>query len=181
MDLQLAEELHGMGAHRLGLAGIDAVAPRRGQHALPSLVLELAMGFGAGILLGQHLRQNAVAQAERRIAEARQPEGLENFGIDLRAGDDDLGAPRPDAGHRLALGERHFGEFGGQLAHRSRGHHAGKNGGAILCMSRARRQIWRRSCRLLLAVSGARCAGIGKRRGGAGSSDHQRSLPAGPG
>ncbi len=62
---QLAEELHGVGADRIGLAGIDAVAPRRGQHALPALVLEFAMRLGAGVLLGEHLRQNAVAQTQR--------------------------------------------------------------------------------------------------------------------
>jgi hypothetical protein len=53
--------------------GIDAVAPRRGQHALPALVLELAMRLGARVLLGQHLRQNAVAQAQRRVAETGRP------------------------------------------------------------------------------------------------------------
>jgi hypothetical protein len=30
----------------------------------PALVLELAMGLGARVLLGEHLRQNAVAQAQ---------------------------------------------------------------------------------------------------------------------
>ncbi len=63
--------------------GIDAVAARRGQHALPALVLKLAMRLGARVLLGQHLRQNAVAQAQRRVAEAAQAEALKHLGVDL--------------------------------------------------------------------------------------------------
>jgi hypothetical protein len=39
--LQVVEKLHGMGPDRFSLARIDPVAPRRGQHALPALVLEL--------------------------------------------------------------------------------------------------------------------------------------------
>jgi hypothetical protein len=102
--LQLAVKLHGVGAHRLGVPQIDPIAPRRGQHALPALVLELPVGGGAGILLGQHLGQNAVAQPQRRVAEAGQPEALQQFGEDLRAGHDNLRPPRPDALDRRALG-----------------------------------------------------------------------------
>ena len=60
--LQFTIELHRVGAHRFGLPQIDPVAARRGQHARPALVLELAMDGGAGVLLGQHLGQDAVAQ-----------------------------------------------------------------------------------------------------------------------
>ena len=66
---------------------------------------------GARILFGEHLGQHAVAQAERRVAKAVQVEALEQFGEDLRAGDDDLGAARTDAGNGFALGQGHFGEL----------------------------------------------------------------------
>ena len=62
--LQIAEELQCMLAHGLGLLGVDAIAPAGGQHALPALPFELLMGRRLGILLGQHLGQNAIAQPQ---------------------------------------------------------------------------------------------------------------------
>ncbi len=62
------------------------------------------MDGGAGVLLGQHLGQDAVAQPQRGVAKALQPEALQQLGKDLRTGHDDLCPPRPDALDRLALG-----------------------------------------------------------------------------
>jgi hypothetical protein len=113
---EIAEELDGVGANGLGLFRIDAVTAGGGEHALPALMFELAVGLGAGVLLGQHLGQDAVAQAEGRVAEAGQGEALQQLGEDLGAGHDDLGALGSDAGHGLALGEGHLGQPGAQLA-----------------------------------------------------------------
>ena len=63
--LQIAEELQGVGTDGLSLAGIDAVAASRGEHALPALMFEFPVRGGAGVLLGQHLRENAISQAKR--------------------------------------------------------------------------------------------------------------------
>ena len=129
---------------------------------------------GARILLGQHLRQNAVAQAQRRVAKARQPEALQQLRIDLRAGHDDLRAARPDARHRLALRQRHLGELRGQLAHQLRGRNARHAGCRPFarCSPRAVRCV--RACRRSLAdlLTGRAC--IGQRRRRARSGNHQR-------
>ena len=89
-------------AHRLGLPGIDAVASAGFQHALPAVALKLLVGRGARVLLGQHLGQNAVAQPHIRVAEAGQREVLQQLGIHVGAGDDDLGTSRSDARNRAA-------------------------------------------------------------------------------
>ena len=99
-------------------AEIDAVAPRRGQHALPALVLELAMD-----LWRAHPARPASAPGCRRASPAansenRQVKALQHLGKDLRAGDDDLRAARADAGHRFALGQGHAGHLAGQFADR---------------------------------------------------------------
>jgi len=68
-DLELLEQLEGMGAHRFSELGVDSVTPRRGQHALPALMLEFDVRGSAGILLDEHLGQDSIAQAKRRVAE----------------------------------------------------------------------------------------------------------------
>ena len=45
----------------------------------------------------RHLRQQAVAQAQRRIAKALEMAAIQQFVIDDRAGDNDFRAPRTDA------------------------------------------------------------------------------------
>ena len=120
-----------MGAHQLGVPQIDPVTPRRGQHALPALVFELPVGCGAGIPLGQHLGQDAVAQAQWRVAEAGQSEAFQQFGEDLRAGHNNLRPPRPNALDHRALGEGHAGQPCGQPAHLARrGNARGQRGKA---------------------------------------------------
>ena len=79
------------------------------------------MGRGACVLLGEHLRQNAVAQAHRRITEARQLVAFQQFGKDVRAGHDDLRPARTDALHAHALIVCHPGELFGELADAQRG------------------------------------------------------------
>ena len=65
--LQIAEELQRVLAYGIGLPGVDAIEFAGGQHALPALPLELLMRHCLGVLLGQHLGQNAVAQPQRCI------------------------------------------------------------------------------------------------------------------
>ena len=156
--LQLAKKLQRVRAHRLGLARIDAIAPRRRQHALPALVLELAMRRGARVLLGQHLRQDAVAQPQRRIAKARQPEALQQLGEYLRSGHDNLRPPRPDARHRFALGQRHLGELAGQLAHCLCRGHSRRQGRAALARRLPCCAVLRAGLRILPAAGSSASA-----------------------
>jgi len=60
--LQLAKQLRGMRAHRLGLLRIHAVTARGCQHALPALMLELLVSRRPRVFFGVHLRQDAVPQ-----------------------------------------------------------------------------------------------------------------------
>jgi hypothetical protein len=114
---EFSKKLHRMRTNGLRLLQIHAVPPRRGQHALPSFVLKLAVGGGPRILLGQHLGEDSVAQAEGRIAKPGQPKTLQHLGENLSPGNNDLRAARPDAFHRLAFRQRHLCELRGQLAH----------------------------------------------------------------
>ena len=75
------------------------------------------MDRGAGVLGGEHLGEDAVAQAEGRVAKAGEAKGLQEFRKDHGSRDDNLGAARPDALDGAALGDRHLGEPDGQFAH----------------------------------------------------------------
>ena len=63
----------------------------------PAFGLDLLSGARAAIIVGRHLGQNSIAQAQRRIAKAFQAQALQQFVIDSGSGDDDLGPPRSDA------------------------------------------------------------------------------------
>ena len=80
------------------LAAYPLHSVRRGNHRLPAFDFELPVSRRAIVLRRQHLRQNAVAQSQRRIPKARQAEALKQFSKHLRAGDDDLRPPRADPG-----------------------------------------------------------------------------------
>ena len=73
---KVAKELRCVLAHRLGLLRINAIRAAGFKHGLPAVALELLMGRGARVLFGKHLRENAVAQAHRRIAKARRADRL---------------------------------------------------------------------------------------------------------
>ena len=119
--LQRIEELDGVRTDRLGLADVDVVTIADLKHASPALTFDLLVDFRAQIDLAQHLREHAVAQAQRRVAKAAEVEALQQAGVDLRAADDDLRATRADAGHRFALGVGHLDQLVGKAADVGRG------------------------------------------------------------
>ena len=171
--LQLAVKLHGVGAHRLGLIQIDAVAPRRGQHALPALVLKLAMSGGARVLLGQHLRQNAVAQSQRRIAEASSPKLSSNSAktcapatiISARRG------PMPGTASRSA--SVIWASFAASLRTSPRGERPARPVAARLAV---RQRSCLALCRLAAGFAAARRNRLAQRRGRARGADHLRDV-----
>ena len=159
--LQIAEELRRVRAHRLGLSRVDAIALAGGQHALPAVALELLMRAGACVLLGQHLGENSIAQSKVGVAEASESEMLQQLGIDLRAGHDDLRPPRPDTGQAAALLVVHLRQLGGQAAQRA---------AFLPVLAHLFRALGR-------PVSGFRddCAGLGQGRGRAGGGDDRHA------
>src|ERR1700749_4218791 len=92
------------------MLAIAAVMVDRGHDGFPALEFDLPAGASAAIVVGRHLRQNAVAQAERRVAETFQTKAIEKFLINRGAGDDDLGAARSDAFDFSAFGDRLAGQ-----------------------------------------------------------------------
>ncbi len=74
-----------------------------GADRVPALRFDVLSRTGAAIVLGGHLGQQSVPQAQRGIAEARQLAAFQKFGVDHRACDNDFRAPGPDAGKLLAL------------------------------------------------------------------------------
>ena len=72
-------------AHRVGLLGIDSIAFAGRPAPLPAFPFELLVGYRFGILLRQHLGQDAVAQPQIRVDEAGQREALQQFGVDMCA------------------------------------------------------------------------------------------------
>ena len=58
---------------------------------------------GAGVVVGHHLRQQTIAQAEWQIAEAAQFAELHQFREYHRPSDDDLGAAGANSRHRASL------------------------------------------------------------------------------
>ena len=91
------------------------------QRVVPLRLHPLAHG-GAGVVVGHHLRQQAVAQAQRQIAEAAQLAKLHQLGKNHGAGDDDFGAARADAGQRAPLRQIALAQFLPAATRRQPGH-----------------------------------------------------------
>ena len=74
-------------------------------------------GARAAVVFGSHLGQQAVAQAEGRIAKTFEMQAVEEFVIDHGSGDDDFGAAGADALNLSALVDGEAGEAFGEARH----------------------------------------------------------------
>src|ERR1700693_792023 len=82
---------------------VDAVMVHRALDRDPSLRFNGPPRSCAAIIFGSHLRQDAIAKSERRIAKAGKMKSLQQFRIDHGTGTNDLGTPRPDTWHLDSL------------------------------------------------------------------------------
>src|SRR5450631_810870 len=108
-------------ANGFGLLRIDSIASAGGYDALPALPLELLVRESSRIALCQHLFQDTVSQPDGRVTKAGQAEALQQLGVDMRSGDNDLRAARADTGNESTLLIRHAGKARGKVTHDSGG------------------------------------------------------------
>ncbi len=73
-------------------------------------------------IIGGHLGQDAVAQAEGQVTKAGELEFGEEFGEDMGSGDDDFGAAGADAVEGAALLDVEGGELLGKAEQSGAGH-----------------------------------------------------------
>ncbi len=85
---------------------VHAIVRDGGADRIPAFGLDLLSGARAAIVLGRHLRQQSIAQSERRIAESVELATLQQFQVNGGAGHNDFSAPWSDAGKLLASFER---------------------------------------------------------------------------
>ena len=103
---QSLEQVHGELPDLQSVVHIHAVMGNGRPDRVPALRFDVFSGTGAAVVLGGQLRQQTVAQSQRRVAEARQLAAFEKLGVDHRSCHYDFGAPWSDAGKLLALCHR---------------------------------------------------------------------------
>src|SRR5579864_9747520 len=81
-------------AHGHRVLAVDVIVIDGLENRFPSLRLNLLSRSSAAVIVGRHLGQNSIPQAERRIAKSFQSEAVEQFVVDDCSGDNDLGPPR---------------------------------------------------------------------------------------
>src|ERR1700750_1235320 len=96
----------GCPAHIHGVLAVDVIAIDSFKNRFPSLRLDLLSRTGAAIVIRSHLRQNAVAEAQRGIAEPFEAKAIEEFAIHHCSGYDDFGTPRTNSFNLPPLGDR---------------------------------------------------------------------------
>ncbi len=77
--------MHGGFAYLQRVIHVHAVVGDGGADRVPALRFDVLSGAGAAIVFRSHLRQQSVAQSQRRIAEAGQLAAFQKFGVDHRA------------------------------------------------------------------------------------------------
>src|SRR5579863_7431643 len=87
------------------------------QDRFPSFRLDLSAGASGAVIIRRHLRQDSVAQPERRIAERFEPKFVEKFVVHGRARDNNFRAPWSDSFDLTALGYRKPRQALGDAAH----------------------------------------------------------------
>ena len=105
------EEFGGKLADPPRVAHVDRVMRRHFGQRIFALGSDALANSGTDIVFGHHLRQDSIAQAERRVAKLLQAKTGEQFGKNHGSGNDDLSAPRPDSLHRPALIDRHLSQL----------------------------------------------------------------------
>ena len=100
---------------------VDAIVMHGLLQRIPTFGLDLAAGARAAIVFRGHLREQAIAKAERRVAKRTKLAALDQFAVDHRARDNDFGPARPDAYNLFPLFEgKAADEFGDALHFRAR-------------------------------------------------------------
>ena len=108
-------------AHVQRMLAVDAITLDGFEYRFPAFRLNLPARTRAAVVLGSHLRQHAVPQAEWRIAKPLQPQAVQQFLIYDGAGHNDLGAPWPDSFDLSPLRHRQPGQSLSNAAHLSAG------------------------------------------------------------
>jgi creatinine amidohydrolase/Fe(II)-dependent formamide hydrolase-like protein len=96
---------------------VDVIVIDCFQDRFPAFRFDLPAGARAAIVVGCHLREDAVAQAERRIAKTFEMQAVQQFLKNGRTGNNDLSSPRPDAFDLAPLLHRQASESFGDPAH----------------------------------------------------------------
>src|SRR5581483_2256922 len=78
------------------MLAIHAIVGNRAHDGLPAFRLDLPPGARGAVVIGSHLRQDAVPQSERGITESLQAQALQQFVIDGGSRHNNLGPARPD-------------------------------------------------------------------------------------
>ena len=88
------------------MLAVDVVVFHRLHDRFPSFGFDLLARAGAAVIIGGHLREDAIAQAERRIAEPFEVEAVQQFVVDSGPSDNNFCAARADALDFAAFGDR---------------------------------------------------------------------------
>ena len=107
-SLEQVEELQRELAHVFGVADVNALPPRGALKHIAPVRMKLPMRRAVLVELGGHLRQQAIAQAQRREVEATAPSRAKQRRVNRRACNDDLRSLRVDALERGTLVEFHL-------------------------------------------------------------------------
>src|SRR3974390_1586153 len=94
---QRREQEHRGLAYIHGMLAVDAIVVDRFHNRFPSFRFDLPTGARGAVVISRHLRENAIAQAERGIAKTAKVEAVKQFVIDRGARNNDFGAAWSDA------------------------------------------------------------------------------------
>ena len=96
---------------------VHAVMLDGGEQRILPFGSNLPSGSSGVVVIGRHLRQQPVAQAQRRIAKSGKLTALQQFRKHRRASNYDLSAAQPDSVHVAALCQREPSQHLGNASH----------------------------------------------------------------